>query len=262
MNSKKIILITGCNKGIGYSIVETILKQNLNMDIIFTARNEKLGNSSLNKLAFKYKNSKSIMFFHQLDITNKESIQSIINWIQLKFKKIDILLNNAGIYNCPRDDVIQTNVFGTYNITQMFLQNDLINDRGKIISVGSDMGTFSSAGNHINDFKNAKTVDDLYNLGNRYLKENWSGGAYSISKLLIHLFAKVLGDNEEIRKKNIGVYAMDPGWCKTDMGGWGATYSPEHGANIGLFLIKLPDGINPKLQGKLFDSPSYRPTSY
>ena len=152
MNSKKIILITGCNKGIGYSIVETILKQNLNMYIIFTARNEKLGNSSLNKLAFKYKNSKSIMFFHQLDITNKESIQSIINWIQLKFKKIDILLNNAGIYNCPRDDVIQTNVFGTYNITQMFLQNDLINDRGKIISVGSDMGTFSSAGNHINDF--------------------------------------------------------------------------------------------------------------
>ena len=55
---------------------------------------------------------------------------------------------------------------------------------------------------------------------------------------------------------------MDPGWCKTDMGGYGAPHPPEHGANIGLFLIKLPDGINPKLQGKYFNSPSTQPASY
>ena len=260
--SKKIILITGCNKGIGYTLVENLIKQNLNFNIIFTARNDKLGNSSLNKLISKYPSSKSFLFYHQLDITNKESITSIINWIKTKFKKIDILFNNAGVYNSPRDNVINTNVFGTFNITQMFLENDIINNSGKIISVGSGLGSFSSAGNHRSDFANAKSVTDLYNLAKRYLGENWNGEPYSISKLLIHLFAKVLGESEDIRKKNIGVYAMDPGWCKTDMGGAGAPHPPEHGANIGLFLIKLQYGIIPDLQGKYFNSPSPNPASF
>ena len=200
--------------------------------------------------------------YHQLDITNKESIISIINWIKSKINKIDILFNNAGVYNSPREDVIKTNVFGTFDITEMFLQNNIINNNGKIISVGSGMGSFSSSGNHRNEFKNANTVSDLRNLANRYLKENWGGGAYSISKLLIHLFAKVLAETQEIRTKNIGVYSMDPGWCRTDMGGSGAPLPPEHGAEIGLFLIKLQDGIIPKLQGQYFNSPSPSPASY
>ena len=260
--SKKIILITGCNKGIGYTLVENIIKQKININIIFTSRNEKLGTTSMNKLISKYPSSKSQLIYHQLDITNKDSIMSIINWIKSKFKKIDILFNNAGVYNTPREDVIKTNVFGTFNITKMFLQNDIINNNGKIISVGSSMGSFSSSGNHRNEFKNASSIDDLTNLANRYLKENWGGGAYSISKLFIHLFAKILGGTDEIRKKNIGVYSMDPGWCKTDMGGSGAPLPPEHGAEIGLFLIKLQDGIIPNLQGQYFNSPSPRPASY
>ena len=77
------------------------------------------------------------------------------------------------------------------------MENDIINNNGKIISVGSGLGSFSAAGNHKNDFKNAKTVNDLINLAKRYLSENWSGSAYSISKLLIHLFAKVLGNDQE-----------------------------------------------------------------
>ena len=209
--SNKYILITGCNKGIGYTLVETIIKKKLALNIIFTSRNEKLGLSALNTLLSKYPYFKSQIMYHQLDITNKESIISIINWIKSKINKIDILFNNAGLYNSPREDVIKTNVFGTFDITEMFLQNDIINNNGKIISVGSGMGSFSSSGNHRNEFKNAKTVNDLRNLANRYLQENWGGGAYSISKLLIHLFAKVLAETQEIRTKNIGVYSMDPG---------------------------------------------------
>lgn len=260
--TRKSILITGCNKGIGYTLVDILIKQNLNMNIIFTARNDSLGNSALSKIISKYPHSKEFLFYHQLDITNKLSINSIINWIKTKFQKIDILFNNAGIYQSPRNEVINTNVFGTFTLTQMFLENDIINENGKIISVGSGLGSFSSAGNHVSEFRDAKTVNDLINLAYRYLNENWSGEPYSISKLLIHLFAKVLGDNQNIRNKNISVFAMDPGWCKTDMGGYGAPHPPEHGANIGLFLIKLPYGINPKLQGKYFNSPSPQPASF
>lgn len=261
-NSKKVILITGCNKGIGYTLVEILIKENLNMNIIFTARNNALGNASFNKLISKYPHSRANLFYHQLDITNKESINSIITWIRTKFKKVDILFNNAGVYNNPKEEVININVFGTFNITTMFLEKNIINNKGKIISVGSGLGNFSCVGNHKMDFRNAKSLKDLTNLANRYLRENWSGAPYSVSKLLIHLFAKLLGENEDIKKKEISVFAMDPGWCKTDMGGSGAPHPPEHGANIGLFLIKLPDGINPKLQGKYFNSPSENPASF
>ena len=260
--SKKIILITGCNKGIGYTIVEDLIKQNANLNIIFTARNDNLGKASFNKLISKYPSSKDSLIYHQLDITNQSSINSIINWIKSQFGKIDILFNNAGIYSRPREEVIKTNVFGTFNITQMFLQNDIINSKGKIISVGSGLGSFSSSGRHLNEFKNASSVNDLYDLANRYLRENWEGEAYSISKLLIHLYSSILGQTDEIRKKNISVYAMDPGWCRTDMGGSGAPHPAEHGANIGIFLIKLQDGIIPNLQGKYFNSASPHPASF
>ena len=261
-SSKKIILITGCNKGIGYTLVDNLIKENLYMNIIFTARNNNLGNSSFNKIISKYPSSRSSLFYHQLDITNKDSIMSIINWIKQKFGKIDILFNNAGISNSPREQVIQTNVFGTFNITEMFLRNDVINNNGKIINVGSGLGSFSSAGNHRNELKNAKTVNELYILSKRYLNENWGCDPYSISKLFIHLFSKVLGATEEIKQKNIGVYSMHPGWCRTDMGGYGAPLPPEHGANIGIFLIKLPYGIDPKLQGEYFNSASPYPATY
>ena len=48
------------------------------------------------------------------------------------------------IYSSVKEEIIKTNVFGTFNITQMFLQKDIINTKGKIISVGSDMVSFSS----------------------------------------------------------------------------------------------------------------------
>ena len=121
-SSRKIILISGCNKGIGYTLVEMMIKKKVEMNIIFSARNDNLGHSSLNSLISKYPDSKEFLLNHQLDITKKDSINSIINWIKTKFGKIDILFNNTGIYSSPRNDVINTNVFGTFNITKCSLK--------------------------------------------------------------------------------------------------------------------------------------------
>ena len=63
---------------------------------------------------------------------------------------------------------------------------------------------------------------------------------------------KILGSRKDIVDKNISTYSMDPGWCRTDMGGSGAPYSVEHGAETDIYLIKLPDGIDPRYQGKHF----------
>ena len=92
----------------------------------------------------------------------------------------------------------------------------------------------------------------MINITNQYLNNVISGSPYSVSKLTIHVYSKILGSRKDIVEKNIGVYSMDPGWCRTDMGGFGAPHSIEHGAETDIYLIKLPDGIDPKYQGKLF----------
>ena len=68
MQSKKIVLITGSNKGIGYGIIEALLKKKSNLRIVLTSRNETLGKKSYNELLEKYPFSKNDLFYYQLDI--------------------------------------------------------------------------------------------------------------------------------------------------------------------------------------------------
>ena len=254
MDSKeKILLVTGSNKGIGFAIFEGLLKERTKLKMILTSRNKKLGESALNKLILKYPQSKSQLFYHQLDISNKDTYKKLFEWIKQTFGKIDYLCNNAGVYNTSKKEIIDINVFGTINLTEEMLKEDLINKNGKIISTGSSLGaSYSVVGKHSTDYKNAKTIYDLINLSNKYLNNEINGSPYSVSKLTIHVYSKILGNRNDIIEKNIGVYSMDPGWCRTDMGGAGAPYSIEHGAETDIYLIKLPDGIDPKYQGKHF----------
>ena len=252
-SNEKILLVTGSNKGIGYAIFEGLLKEKSKLKMILTSRNESLGESALKKLISKYPQNKEQLYYHQLDISNEQSRKELSNWIKKTFGKIDYLCNNAGVYNTPKKNVVDVNIFGTINITEELLKEDLINKNGKIINTGSSMGdSYSVVGNHGNDYKNAKTVSDIINLTNKYLNNEISGSPYSVSKLTIHVYSKILGNRKDIIEKNIGVYSMDPGWCRTDMGGYGAPHSIEHGAETDIYLINLPDGIDPKYQGKHF----------
>ena len=249
----KILLVTGSNKGIGYAILEGLLKEKSKLRMILTSRNEKLGQTSLNSLISKYPEAKSQLYYHQLDISKKESREELAKWIKEKFGKIDYLCNNAGVYTNPKKELIDINVFGTLNLTEELLKGDLINNNGKIISTGSELGaSYSVVGDHANDYKNVKNVEDLINLSNKYINDEIKGDKYAVSKLSIHVYSKILGSRKDIVDKNIGVYSMAPGWCKSDMGGEEAPYTVEHGAETDIYLIKLPDKIDPKFQGKYF----------
>ena len=252
-SSQKILLVTGSNRGIGYAILEGLLKEKSQLRMILTSRNEAQGEKSLNTLISKYPEAKNQLYYHQLDISNPKSREELAKWIKTTFGKIDYLCNNAGVYTNPKKELIDINVFGTLNLTEELLKQDLINNNGKIISTGSDMGnSYSVVGKNSNVYKNVKTVNDLYDLTNKYLNNEISGSPYSVSKLTIHVYMKILGSRKDIVDKNISTYSMDPGWCRSDMGGSGAPYSVEHGAETDIYLIKLPDKINPKFQGKHF----------
>ena len=270
-SNKKIVLVTGSNKGIGYGIIEILLQKKSNLRIILTSRNEDLGKKSFNKSLTKYPYSKDYFYYHQLDITNKESISNLISWIRRYFGKIDYLVNNAGFGpHASRTEisihmsVLEINVFGTINFTEEMIKNNMINYRGKIIVVGSLGGClhFLNSNKLKNDFKNAKTTQDLLNLAqsfkNSFLrgteqKEGWCSKSYYVSKMIINSYPRILSYRREIEQNDISVYAIHPGWVRTEMGGSYAPLTIRQGAECEVFLIELPDGINREYQGKFFN---------
>ena len=272
MNSnRKIVLVTGSNKGIGYGVVEILLQKKSNLRIILTSRNEDLGKKAFNKLLTKYPYSKDYFYYHQLDITNKESISNLISWIGNKFGKIDYLVNNAGYGpHASRSEfdvhmnVIEINVFGTIYFTEEMIKKNMINKRGKIILVGSLGGClrYLSSNKLKNEFRNAKTTEDLLNLAisfkNSFLKgteerDGWIGKSYYVSKMIVNSYSRILSYRREIEENDISVYSIHPGWVRTEMGGSYAPLTIKQGAECEVFLIELPDGINKKYQGKFFD---------
>lgn len=269
--NRKTVLVTGSNKGIGYGIIEILLEKKSNLRIILTSRNEDLGKRAFYKLLNKYPYSKDYFYYHQLDITNKQSISNLILWIKSQFGKIDYLVNNAGFGPYASRTqinihmaVLEINVFGTINFTEEMIKNNMINKKGKIICVGSAGGNLNLLNSNKlkNNFKNAKTTQDLLNLAqsfkNSFLRgtteiDGWCGKSYYVSKMIINSYPRILSYRSEIEQNDISVYSIHPGWVRTDMGGSIAPLTNKQGAECEVFLIELPDGINRKYQGKYFD---------
>ena len=83
------ILITGTNRGIGLELTKIFAENN--WDVIACCRNPKKADK-LTALSKQYKN----IMIHKLDVEDFNDIENLKE--TLKKTKIDILLNNAGIY--------------------------------------------------------------------------------------------------------------------------------------------------------------------
>lgn len=88
----KVAIVTGSNKGIGFAIVKALCEQ-FDGDVYMTARDINRGEKaveSLNKLGLKPK-------FHQLDITDDNSIAEFKTFIVKNYSGINILINNKSM---------------------------------------------------------------------------------------------------------------------------------------------------------------------
>lgn len=82
-------VVTGSNKGIGFEICRQLASHE-GMTVVLTARDEKRGVEAVDKLN-SYGLS-GIVIFHQLDVTDPESIASFVQFINSQFGKLDILV--------------------------------------------------------------------------------------------------------------------------------------------------------------------------
>jgi NAD(P)-dependent dehydrogenase (short-subunit alcohol dehydrogenase family) len=183
----KVAIVTGGSRGIGFAVAELFSKEGAK--VVITSRNSEKLNDAASKL-----NCTAI----KADVRNSDQVKNVINQTVEKFGKIDILINNAGIF--PKisklheiseddwNDVLDTNLSGPYRFTKEvipFLQKN----GGVIINVSSDAGL--------------RAYPDF------------NADAYSASKAALNLLTKTWA--LQYAKDKIRVNAICPGVVDTDM---------------------------------------------
>ena len=218
MSLNKTALVTGGNKGIGFAICKGLLDKEFN--VFLAARNIDKGKEAIAKLSTEH-NSVQLV---QLDVTDDESIKNAVENVSQKTDSLDVLVNNAGIYpdlrgagqgvnilTVPRELLIKTmntNAFSPIRLTQAFLPLLKKADNPKVINVSSGNGQLDGISANV--------------------------PSYSLSKLALNGATIILAD--ALNSESIAVYAMCPGWVKTDMGGDSAPRTPEQGADTAIWL--------------------------
>ncbi|KAK9939327.1 hypothetical protein M0R45_016025 [Rubus argutus] len=90
---ERYAVVTGANKGIGFELVRQLACRGV--VVVLTARDEKRGREAASKLRDDHHLHANVIF-HQLDVLDPLSIQSLANFIHDSFGRLDILVNNAG----------------------------------------------------------------------------------------------------------------------------------------------------------------------
>ncbi|MGP1929983.1 MAG: SDR family NAD(P)-dependent oxidoreductase, partial [Arsenophonus sp. ET-DL12-MAG3] len=142
----KIALVTGASRGIGRSIAELFAERGAK--VIGTATTEKGA-----KTISSYLNDKGKGYL--LNVINTESINNTLSKIREKFGEIDILVNNAGITSdnlllrMKEEEwniVIKTNLTSIFSLSKVIIRSMMKKRYGRIISVGSIVGTLGNTG--------------------------------------------------------------------------------------------------------------------
>ena len=138
----KTAVITGCNRGIGLSILKKFAENNCNIIACNKTNNEEF--ISICK-EIKKKQNISIKII-SLDLSNHEDVKAVANTILLKNENIDILVNNAGVNQTSLiqmtslkkiKEVFDVNFFSPYLLTQTLLKKMIKNKRSSIINISS-----------------------------------------------------------------------------------------------------------------------------
>jgi 3-oxoacyl-[acyl-carrier protein] reductase len=180
----KVVFITGGSRGIGRAMAEKFAQLNAKVVITYKSR--------IDHRFFKPRN----IHYFKCDSADGKRVKQVVQNVVKKFKKIDVLINNAGITKDTLimrmsekdwDNVIDTNLKGTFLFCKEAARNMVKVHRGKIINVSSIVGITGNAGQ--SNYAASKA------------------GQIGLTKALA----------KELASHNIQVNVVAPGFVETDM---------------------------------------------
>jgi 3-oxoacyl-[acyl-carrier protein] reductase len=188
--SGRFALVTGASKGIGKASALKLGEQGVNVAVNYN-RSQTEAEDTVDQLTALGVQA----FIVKGDVSSLDEVSNMVDEVTERFGQIDILVNNAGIISDSLlirmsdeawDDVITTNLNGTFYCTRAVLRGMIRRRWGRIINIGSVVGIRGNIG-QVN---------------------------YSASKAGIIGFTKALA--KEVASRNITVNTVTPGYINTD----------------------------------------------
>ena len=204
----KRALVTGGNRGIGLEVVRQL--SDLGLEVFLGARDPDAGTAAAASIG-----SQGIVPV-RIDVADPASVRAASD--ALAPLGIDVLVNNAAVR--PRskvgrrevDEAWQINALGSWRVAQAFLPPMRERRWGRIVNVSTELASDT---------------------------HGRSGDIYTMTKVAQNAMTRALA--EDLAGSGVLVNAISPGWCRTDMGGSGASRSAAQGAASIVWGVTLPD---------------------
>ncbi len=234
-DAKKVALITGANKGIGFEVAHQIAKAG--WTVLAAARSEELGKKAVAKL----REEGLDVEFIQIDLDAPETAVSAAEIARKRFGKLDLLINNAGVASQgdgPPSKVdleavkktMHTNFIGTVAVTQAMVPLLQAAGKAQIINVSSELGCISQQTNPEWKYASVKVL------------------AYCASKAALNMLSVQLA--YEFRDGSIAVNSVNPGYTATDLNGNSGFQTVAEGA-AEIVRVAL---LDPPVTGKFLET--------
>jgi NAD(P)-dependent dehydrogenase (short-subunit alcohol dehydrogenase family) len=223
-HSEKIALVTGANRGLGLEIARQLARQNV--QVVLTARRAALGRAAADLLGAEGLQ----VVFHLLDVQDSNSIRRLAGFLDARYGRLDLLINNAGAHvkhdGAGREasaarmlEAFAINCVAAVEVSQGLLGLLRKNGSSRIINISTLLGQPA----HMDQFPG-----QLF--------------AYRVAKSALNAATAALA--VELATQGVAVNAVHPGWLKTAMGGPGAPQSVEEGAEAVVHLaLDVPGSV-------------------
>ncbi|XP_032510690.2 carbonyl reductase [NADPH] 3-like [Danaus plexippus] len=248
----RVAVVTGSNKGIGFSIVK-LLCQRFDGVVYLTSRDVERGKEAVKKLEELGLHPN----FHQLDVSVRSSVEIFKHYLEENYGGIDILINNAavvdaGFKTCSFDEakrVIDINYRSILTMHELIYP--IVRNGGRILNISSDCGHLSNIRNKFWIEKLSKqnlSVSDVNEFVEWFLESKKNGtfnvddiangasvAAYRVSKVAVSAVTMI--HQKEYDNKNISINSMHPGLVRTDMTAGVGFYNVDEAAQTPVYIV-------------------------